>query len=87
MGPTAPSQTPLASTLPAPTLPATQPAAASQPRTTFARNLTSGYAEGWKAAQLQKEARRIQLQHAQEAIENAQNTLSVVIWKDVRLIF
>ena len=81
-----PSQISVAPSHPVTTVPATQPAAASQPRTTFARNLASGYADGWKEAQRQKEARSIQLQLTQEAIENAQNTVSVVIWKDVRFI-
>ena len=63
-----------------------QPTSATvQPRTTFARNLAGGYADGWKEAQRQKEARHNQLQLTQEAIENAQNTVSIVIWKDVRL--
>jgi hypothetical protein len=56
----------------------------SQPRSTYGRNLRGGYASGWQAAQREKEAARIQLRLTEEAIRNSQNTISVVVWREVR---
>ena len=64
----------------------TSQARTTQPRTTYARSLSQGYAEGWEAAQQEKEARRIQLARTEEAIRNAQNTIVVIVWKEVRLL-
>jgi hypothetical protein len=79
-----PSAPTLAAHPPPPSQAVVAPPLPSQPRSTYGRNLRGGYASHWQAAQRQKEAARIQLRLTEEAVRNAQNTITVAIWKEVR---
>jgi hypothetical protein len=54
------------------------------PRTHYGRNLRGGYASAWQASQRQKEAALAQLRLTEEAVRNAENTITIVVWREVR---